>query len=61
MTYNGEEVTVTQAGFWQGTLVYFELHSNKEIDPNEVVDNRMDCAGQFNDMFLEDDDIDQLW
>ena len=61
MTYNGEEITITQAGFWQGTLVYFELHANREIDPNEVVDNRMDCAGQFNDMFLEDDDIDQLW
>ena len=61
MTYNGEEITITQAGFWQGTLVYFELHANREIDPNEVVDNRMDCAGQFNDMFLEDDDIDELW
>ena len=61
MTYDGQEMRTEQVDFWQGTLVYFELHANREIDPNEVVDNRMDCAGQFNDMFLEDDDIDELW
>ena len=61
MTYDGNEVTIAKAGLWQGTLVYFELHANKEIDPNEVVDNRMDCAEQFNDTFMVDDDMDELW
>lgn len=61
MIYDGKETVVKQADFWQGTLVYFELHANKEIDPNEVVDNRMDCEGQFNDTFMEHDEIDELW
>ena len=46
---------------WQGTLVYVELCADKEIDPDEVVDNRTDCRAQYNETFIEDDDLDNLW
>ena len=46
---------------WQGTIVYFELHSDKEIDPNDVVDNRTDCESQFNEEFCGEDELDNLW
>ena len=42
---------------WQGTIVYFELYSYKEIDPNDVVDNRTDCESQFNEEFCGEDDL----
>lgn len=42
-------------------IVYFELHSNKEINPNDIVDNRTDCEGQFNDEFIKEDELDNLW
>ena len=61
MSYDGERTTISTESFWQGTIVYFELHSDKEIDPNEVVDNRTDCAGEFNDDFIDTDELDNLW
>lgn len=61
MSYNGCNTTVKTEDYWQGTIVYFELCSNKEIDPNDVVDNRTDCISQFNDTFIDTDDFDNLW
>jgi hypothetical protein len=61
MSYDGNKVEVRSEEYWQGTIVYFELHSNMEIDPNEVVDNRTDCAEQFNEAFIDTDEIDNLW
>lgn len=58
---DGRQVTVEEASMWQGTLVYFEVHANKEINPDDVVDNRTDCAGEYNDMFDSDDNLDELW
>lgn len=34
------ETKVVENGFWQGTIVYMEISTSKEIDPNEVVDHR---------------------
>ena len=31
-------------GFWQGTLIYMEIGTNEEIDPNQIVDHRTDAA-----------------
>ena len=45
----------------QGTIVYFELHSNKDIDPNDVVENRTNCVEQFDDEFINTDEFDNLW
>lgn len=29
--------------------------------PNDIVDNRTDCEGQFNDEFIKEDELDNLW
>lgn len=31
---------VIENGFWQGTIVYMEISTSRDIDPNEVVDRR---------------------
>lgn len=61
MSYNGNSVRVRTNEYWQGTIVYFELHSNKDIDPNDVVENRTDCVEQFNDEFINTNEFDNLW
>ncbi len=57
---NGVETT-TESDFWQGTIVYLQLHTNKEIDPAEVVANRTNVASQYNDTFLTDNELEELW
>lgn len=61
LIYDGVEERIEETGFWQGTVIYFELYSNKEIDPNNVLENRTDAASEFNDEFLDTEDIDNLW
>ena len=61
LIYNGLNTQIVKDTYWQGTIVYFELHSNKEINPNDIVDNRTDCEGQFNDEFMKEDEFDNLW
>nr|WP_302829367.1 ATP-binding protein [uncultured Bacteroides sp.] len=61
LIYDGEEIHVNSSPLWQGTIVYFDIHSNREIDPNEIVDNRTDCESQFNEEFAPTDDLEQLW
>lgn len=46
---------------WNGTIVYFELHSDKQIVPNDIVENRTDCEGQYNELFAPADNIKELW
>ncbi len=46
---------------WQGTLVYMQLQTNKEINPAEVVANRTDVAAQYRETFLNDNELEQLW
>ena len=61
LVYDGVNIRMEEVLNWQGTVVYFELYSNKEIDPNDVVDNRTDCESQFNEEFCGEDDLDNLW
>ena len=61
LVFDGMETVVKTMPHWQGTIVYFELHSDREINPNDVVDNRTDCEGQFNDEFVGEDELDNLW
>ncbi len=61
LVYDGINIRMDKALEWQGTIVYLELHSNKEIDPNDVVDNRTDCESQFNEEFCGEDELDNLW
>ena len=61
LVYDGEDINILESNEWQGTVVYLELHSNKEINPNDVVDNKADCENQFNEEFFVDDELDKLW
>ncbi len=57
---NGEEIT-SESDFWQGTIVYLQLQTNKEINPAEVVANRTNIAAQYNETFLKDNELEELW
>lgn len=57
---NGVEST-TESEFWQGTIVYLQLCTNREIDPAEVVANRTNVAAQYNETFLNDNELEELW
>lgn len=52
---------VEKSDFWQGTIVYVRLRTNKEIDPAEVVSRRTYIANQYNESFLNDSGIEELW
>ncbi len=58
---DGEKEEICEAPFWQGTIIFFELHTNKEIDPNSILENRTDAEAEFNDTFIDTSDIDELW
>jgi hypothetical protein len=58
---DGEVEQVVETSPWQGTIVYFELHTDKEIDPNSILENRADAETEFNETFIDTSDIDGLW
>lgn len=58
---DGENETVKETSSWQGTLLYLELQSNQEIDPDRILDNRADVESEFNEEFLDTEDLDDLW
>lgn len=53
--------SVIENGFWQGTLIYMEIGTSEEIDPNQIVDHRTDIAEEFNETFVETGELDSLW
>lgn len=58
---DGEKEEVVEAPLWQGTVIYFELHTDREIDPNSILENRTDAEAEFNETFIDTSDIDELW
>lgn len=52
---------VTENGFWQGTILYMELNTSRDIDPQSVVDHRTDAEGEYNEGFIETDELTSLW
>ncbi len=61
LSANGE-MTVTESDPWTGTIVYFELRSNMDIDPASVVDPRTDPEEEFDILFLDDNsELNKLW
>ncbi len=60
MIKDGESSCV-ENGFWQGTLIYMEIGTAIEIDPNQVVDHRVDAAEEFNESFVESEELESLW
>ena len=61
LTYDGLQSTVNENERVEGTIVFMTVNTNREINANDVVDNRTDCAADFNEAFLEDYDLDNLW
>lgn len=61
LSANGD-MTITESEPWSGTIVYFELRANMDIDPASVVDHRTDPAEEFDVLFLDDNSgLDKLW
>lgn len=57
---NGD-MAVMENGYWQGTLVYMVIGTNKEIDPNQIVDHRANAAEEYNEAFVESGELETLW
>ena len=55
------KATTKETELWQGTIVFMQLQTNKEIDPAEVVANRTNVAEQYREVFLEDNELEELW
>ena len=53
--------SVVENGFWQGTLIFMEIGTSEEIDPNQIVDHRTDAAGEYNETFVETGELESLW
>lgn len=52
---------IVENGLWQGTIISMEIATLKEIDPNDVVDHRTDADDQYNEAFVETEDLETLW
>ena len=61
LVYRNNKIEVEESDFWQGTVVFMELNTDKEINPNDIVANRTDCAEQFNETFLNNSELEELW
>lgn len=48
-------------GFWQGTLIYMEIGTGEEIDPNQIVDHRAAVTEEYNETFVETEELESLW
>ena len=55
------ETSVIENGFWQGTLIYMEIGTGEEIDPNQIVDHRAAVAEEYNETFVETEELESLW
>ena len=53
--------SVVENGFWQGTLIYMVIGTGEEIDPNQIVDHRTDAVEEFNETFVETNELESLW
>ena len=60
MIENGR-TSIVENGFWQGTLIYMEISTGQEIDPNQIVDHRADAVEEYNEAFVETGELESLW
>lgn len=61
LNFNKEGKTVSDIPYWQGTVIFLKLRSDICIDPDKVVDYRTDCANQYDEMFEQEQSLDDLW
>ena len=55
------KTTINASDTWHGTIIYLKLQTDKEINPSEVVANRTNVAEQYNETFLIDNELKELW
>ena len=60
ITKNGR-TEIIENGLWQGTLIYMEIGTGEEIDPSQIVDHRADAASEYNEIFVETEELESLW
>ena len=48
LLFQNESPKVISNGLWQGTIIYMELSTSKDIDPNEIVDHRTNIEDEYN-------------
>ena len=53
--------SVVENGLWQGTLIYMVIGTDEEIDPNQVVDHRTEVEDEYNEAFVETNELESLW
>lgn len=58
---SGGNISVEENGLWQGTIIYMEISTDVDFNPNDVVENRSDIEAEFNEPFLETDELSKLW
>lgn len=56
----GDEIEVVECEYWQGTIVYMQLRTDVDIDPNAVVEYRTDVEDEYDIMF-NDNNPSELW
>ncbi len=61
MQVKAGKMTAMESEPWQGTIVYMQLQTDKEIDPAEVVAFRTDVSAEYREAFLNDNELEQLW
>lgn len=61
LIYKDNKTEIIDNGHWQGTILFMELTTSKDIDPNEVVDHRTDADEQYNESFIGTEGLDELW
>ena len=42
-------------------VLLHSLRTDKEINPSDVVANRTNVAEQYNELFLKDNELEELW
>ena len=57
---NGK-TSVQANGLWHGTIVYLEVSTNVDFDPQNIVMNRTDVASEYNEQFIDTEELSQLW
>ena len=61
LTLQDGDEEISESEVWKGTIIYLQIQTNKEINPAEVVANRTKVAAQYNETFLNDNELEELW
>ena len=62
LVFNGSDgIRLSEASPWQGTIVYFELHSDKVLDTEKVFAGKAGVEEGYEQLFDDDDEFGNLW